>query len=137
MCLVVSAASFVASIFTGGSTLGIAVLAAGAVATTAGGANAIVETCTDYKANIVVVSQCANLGTIKADNADRVGGIAGHFQQYCYMADCLNAGYYGGTSDNNSGIVDCADVIFCVAPLQSRIVFIKFFTTFVFVCKAV
>ncbi len=109
VCLVVSAASFVASIFTGGSTLGIAVLAAGAVATTIGGANAIAETCTDYKANIVVVSQCANLGTIKADNADRVGGIAGHFQQYCYMADCLNAGYYSGTSDNNSGIVDCAD----------------------------
>ena len=81
----------------------------GTMATITGGANAVIESCTDYENNVVVLTQCVNLADIKADSSDKVGGIAGHFQQYCYMSDCLNAGRYAGSSSNNSGIVDDAE----------------------------
>lgn len=106
ICLIVAGASFFASFFTAGTASAGIVLAMGTLATVTGGANAICESCTDYKTNVVVVSQCANFGEIIADRSDVVGGIAGRLQQYCYMTDCLNAGHYVGSSDNNSGIVD-------------------------------
>ena len=111
VCLIVSIASMLAAPFTGGTSLGLTVLAAGTVSSITGGANAIIESCDAYKANVVVVSQCANMGNIVADNSDKVGGIAGHFQQFCYMNDCLNVGAYAGSSSNNSGIVDRADAL--------------------------
>lgn len=113
VCLVTSAVTLVVSIgasfFTGGATIGLVAMSIGSISTVVGGANAIVESATDYQSNIVVISQCANLGEIYADGAEEVGGIAGHFQQYCYMSDCLNAGRYMGSSDNNSGVIDRAD----------------------------
>lgn len=108
VCLVVAGVSFVAGFFTGGAStvVGVAVLSIGSAATLVGGANAITETCTDYQANVVTVTQCTNLGDITADNASKVGGIAGNFQQFCYMSDCINAGTYVGTSSKTAGIVD-------------------------------
>ena len=109
VCLVVGTASFFASLFTAGTSEAAFVLVMGTMATITGGANAIIESCTDYENNVVVLTQCVSLADIKADSSDKVGGIAGHFQQYCYMSDCLNAGRYAGSSSNNSGIVDDAE----------------------------
>lgn len=49
------------------------------------------------------------MGKVKADDSDRVGGIAGHLQQYCLIKDCLNAGSYEGDSGKNGGIVGRGD----------------------------
>ena len=62
-----------------------------------GGVNAIVEGATDYQNNAVIISQCVNMGRVKADNASRIGGIVGHMQQYGIVKDCLNGGRYEAT----------------------------------------
>ncbi|WP_165157589.1 hypothetical protein [Parabacteroides sp. ZJ-118] len=109
-CICVAAtASIISGFVTGGTTTAIALTAIGSVATVIGGTNAIVEGATDYQNNAVILSQCVNLGKVTADNSDRVGGIAGHLQQYCLVKDCLNAGPYAGSSDKNGGIIGRGD----------------------------
>lgn len=110
VCICVSASAAIASGFvTGGTSTAIALTAIGTIATVVGGANAIVEGATDYQNNAVILSQCVNMGQIKADHADRVGGIAGHLQQYCLIKDCLNAGSYEGSSGKTGGIIGRGD----------------------------
>lgn len=74
-----------------------------------GGVNAIVEGATDYQNNAVIISQCVNMGRVKADNASRIGGIVGHMQQYGIVKDCLNGGRYEGNSTKAGGIVGRGD----------------------------
>lgn len=109
-CICVAATAAVASGFvTAGTSTAIALTALGSVATIIGGTNAVIEGATDYQNNAVIVSQCVNMGKVKADDSDRVGGIAGHLQQYCLIKDCLNAGSYEGDSGKNGGIVGRGD----------------------------
>ena len=109
-CICVAATTAVASGFvTGGTLTAIALTAIGSVATIIGGANAIIEGATDYQNNAVIISQCVNMGKVRADNSDRVGGIAGHLQQYCLVKDCLNAGSYEGSSRKTGGIIGRGD----------------------------
>ena len=111
VCLITAAAATIASII---ATAGVAVPAVigtlGAVATTVGGVNAVWETTTDYQNNVVVVSQCNNMGQVKAPSADKVGGILGHAQQKCEIFDCVNSGPLKDSNITNSGgIVGRAD----------------------------
>lgn len=109
-CICVAATTAVASIFvTGGTSTAIALTAVGAIATVIGGVNAIVEGATDFQNNAAIVSQCVNMGKVKADGADKVGGVAGHLQQYVVLKDCLNLGSYEGSANKNGGIVGRGD----------------------------
>lgn len=111
VCLVCVAVGTVASIIaTGGVDIPAAIGVMGAVATTVGGANAVWETTTDFQNNVVVVSQCNNMGQVKAPNADKVGGILAHAQQKCEIFNCVNSGSLVDTKKTNSGgIVGRAD----------------------------
>ena len=95
--------------FSGGATASVAIASIGGIITIVGGANAIIEGATDYQNNAVVVSQCFNIGEIKTGNADKVGGILGHAQQFCEITDCLNVGPFNGESTNVGGVVGRAD----------------------------
>ena len=64
---------------------------------------------TAYQNNAVIISQCVNMGRVKADNASRIGGIVGHMQQYGIVKDCLNGGRYEGNSTKAGGIVGRGD----------------------------
>lgn len=108
-CLVVSTAAFVvgtaAGAATGGASVAIAAAVVGGITTFTGGVNAIVENCDDYQPNAATVTQCVNLGNVAADNCKNPGGIAGHFQQFCQITDCLNIGEYSGSKTEGAGIV--------------------------------
>lgn len=109
-CICVAATTAIASGFvTGGTSTAIILTALGTIATIVGGANAIIEGATDFQNNTVIVSQCTNIGKVKADGSDRVGGIVGHMQQYGVIKDCLNLGSYVGSSDKNGGLLGRGD----------------------------
>ena len=80
------------------------------IVTVVGGANAVIEGATDYQNNAVVVSQCFNVGEIKVDKVDKVGGVLGHAQQFCEITDCVNAGPFNGKATTKTGgVVGRAD----------------------------
>ncbi len=109
-CICVATTAAIASGFvTGGTSTAIALTAIGSITAVIGGTNAIIEEATDYQNNAVILSQCINMGKVKADNSGRVGGIAGHLQQYCLIKDCLNAGSYEGSSTKTGGIIGRGD----------------------------
>lgn len=93
-------AGIAAAFVTGGSSI---VVAIGAISTVVGGVNAIWETAADYQNNVVVVSQCNNMGQVKAPNADKVGGILAHAQQKCEILDCVNSGPLENAKTSSSG----------------------------------
>lgn len=110
VCICAAAtAGVVSGIATGGTTTAAVFATIGTVATLVGGVNAIVEGATDYQNNAVIISQCVNMGRVKADNASRIGGIVGHMQQYGIVKDCLNGGRYEGNSTKAGGIVGRGD----------------------------
>ena len=110
-CCVAGAAIAIASMVVTAGTSAAAVLAVAApIVTVVGGANAIIEGATDYQNNAVVVSQCFNVGEIKVDNVDKVGGVLGHAQQFCEITDCVNAGPFNGKATTKTGgVVGRAD----------------------------
>ncbi|MGM9844304.1 MAG: hypothetical protein ACI30S_08795 [Muribaculaceae bacterium] len=122
--LAVSTAAFVASFIAApGSQPAIAMAFVGGVSTVVGGVNAIAENCDDYQENIVSITQCVNMGEITAESAERVGGIAGHLQQFSFMGDCLNTAQYGGTKGKSAGIAGRSDSqsdLFCCLNLGSK-----------------
>ena len=139
-CCIVGAVIGIAAIpFDAGSTAALVLASIGGVVTSIGGINAIVEGATDYQNNAVVVSQCLNIGEIKVDKVDKVGGILGHAQQFCEIDDCVNVGpFKGEQSLTNGGVVGRADsrsVInnclnvganwFAVVPSQGNVVSLK------------
>lgn len=106
VCIGVSTVVTIASIpVTAGSSAAVAIAAIGTIATVVGGTNAIIEGASDYQNNVVVVSQCVNLGKISADNSEHIGGIAGHLEQHALLQDCLNAGAYVGDKTHAGGFV--------------------------------
>lgn len=110
-CCVGGTAIGIASlIVTGGTSASLILASIGGMVTVVGGTNAIVEGATDYQNNAVVVSQCLNVGEIKVDNVDKVGGILGHAQQFCEINDCVNTGPFTGVkSITTGGIVGRTD----------------------------
>lgn len=126
-------------VVTGGTSASLVLASIGGIVTVVGGANAVVEGATDYQNNVVVVSQCLNVGEIKVDNVDRVGGILGHAQQFCEINDCINVGPFTGTkststggvvgrADSRSSINNCLTVgsnWFAVVPSQATSVTLK------------
>lgn len=110
-CIVVSTVAGIASgLVTGGTTAAATLVAVGAISSTVGGVNAIVEGATDYQNNAVIVSQCANMGKVKAQSGDKTGGILAHAQQYCLIRDCVNSGPFEGSKNiATAGIVGRAD----------------------------
>lgn len=121
-CAVCAVAGIVGIPFSAGTSAAAVVGSIAGIATTVGGINAIIEGATDYQNNVVVVSQCLNVGQIQADRAKNVGGILGHAQQMCEVNDCLNTGplkgdwagrYTGGIvgkSDAKSALNNCLSV---------------------------
>lgn len=110
-CCVAGAAIAIASMVVTAGTSAAAVLAVAApIVTVVGGANAVIEGATDYQNNAVVVSQCFNVGEIKVDKVDKVGGVLGHAQQFCEITDCVNAGPFNGKATTKTGgVVGRAD----------------------------
>ena len=110
-CCVAGAAIAIASIVVTAGTSAAAVLAVAApIVTVVGGTNAIIEGATDYQNNAVIVSQCFNVGEIKVDKVDKVGGVLGHAQQFCEISDCVNAGPFNGKATTKTGgVVGRAD----------------------------
>lgn len=111
-------AFFVGVAATDGLISPVAPMIIGFIGTYLGGVNAITESCLNFKQNVVVVSQCVNIGTIKASQAQYVGGVIGNAHQNCYINDCLNAGNYIGKISASGGLVghasaDC-DVTNCL-----------------------
>lgn len=92
-----------ASWFSAGTSVVAGVTAFGAIMSVVGGANAVIEGANDFQYNVVVVSQCINMGKVKAENSDKVGGILGHAQQFCEINDCVNSGMAVSASTNSSG----------------------------------
>lgn len=93
-----------ASWFSAGTSVVAGVTTAfGAIMSVVGGANAVIEGANDFQYNVVVVSQCTNMGKVKAENSDKVGGILGHAQQFCEINDCVNSGMAVSASTSSSG----------------------------------
>ncbi len=106
VCLGVTAVAVVgSSIATAGTSAAALLALAGATATFIGGMNAVIEGATDFQNNVVIVSQCVNMGTMQADQADHVGGIVGHLEQHGQVLDCVNASAYVGTSKGTGGVI--------------------------------
>lgn len=105
VCVVGGTIAFIASLVaTGGADAPIAPVVASALITTAGGLNAVTESAMNYQDNVVIVSQCTNIGPVTGDHADQQGGLIGNVQQSCYISDCLNAGSY----KNSAKAKNCA-----------------------------
>lgn len=102
---VATVASVAGAIVTAGSSAAVTFAVIGGITTIVGGANAIIETSTDFENNAVIVSQCVNMGRISAKESSHVGGIAGQISQYCWVRDCLNGGRYEGSSSCAAGII--------------------------------
>ncbi len=103
-CIVATSVVSIISIpVTAGTSAAAFLATVGTLATAIGGINAIVEGATDYQNNVVVISQCVNMGKMEADDSEYIGGIVGHLEQKGCVFDCLNAGKYTGESDANSG----------------------------------
>lgn len=101
---------FAASWASAGSSIVVSLTALGTITSIVGGMNAICEGVTDYQYNVVVVSQCTNMGKVKAENSDKVGGILGHAQQYCEINDCVNSGMaVDVNAESSGGLVGRAD----------------------------
>ena len=94
-------AAVVSGFATAGTTTAIAAGLFGSFVSIVGGANAVIESVTNFRVNTIVLSQCANLGTVKSDKSKYVGGIAGRLQDNCIASDCINFGKYDGDISEN------------------------------------
>lgn len=111
-CCLASAVAGIAGLFvTAGTSAAVVVGSIAGIATTVGGINGIVQGATNYQNNVVVVSQCLNVGEIQAARAQNVGGVLGHAQQMCEVNDCLNTGPFSGDRSDRyvGGVVGRAD----------------------------
>lgn len=105
VCVLVTGAAIIVSMVpTGGTTAPLLALLGGSVSSIIGGANAITEGCQNYTQNVVVVSQCANIGTLHYNKITHGGGVIGYAHQNCYVSDCLSAGK-GDLYDSKAGAV--------------------------------
>lgn len=77
------------AIASGGAAVPFIVL--GSSAAFVGGLNALTKTCTDFKENAVIVSQCLNTGNIEASNG-KCGGLVGVLQDNSILRNSLNVG---------------------------------------------
>lgn len=95
VCVVAgTVASIGATVLSGGAAT--AFLVAGCAISVVGGVNAIVKTCTEFEANVAIISQCVNSGEINGWNS--TGGLAGTLQDRTIMRDCLNVGVGHGSA---------------------------------------
>lgn len=109
-CVAGTALAIASMVVTAGTSAAAIVAVAAPIVTVVGGANAVIEGATDYQNNAVVVSQCFNVGEIKVDKVDKVGGVLGHAQQFCEITDCVNAGPFNGKATSKTGgVVGRAD----------------------------
>ncbi len=109
-CVAGTALAIASMVVTAGTSAAAVVAVAAPIVTVVGGTNAIIEGATDYQNNAVVVSQCFNVGEIKVDKVDKVGGVLGHAQQFCEITDCVNAGPFNGKATTKTGgVVGRAD----------------------------
>lgn len=103
-CIAAGTIAWIGSmVATAGSTAAAGLALVGFSATLIGGTNAIIESCTNFQNNVVVVSQCVNMGKLEADDGTYAGGIVGYLQQRCIVEDCLNLGV-GDTGALSGGI---------------------------------
>lgn len=111
VCIVAgTVASIGAMVVTGGAAAAFVLV--GAVSAAAGGVNAILKTCTEFEANVVVISQCVNSGEIKGHN--NAGALIGSLNDKSILRDCLNAGE--GPGDGYAFAVKCgsgAEIVRC------------------------
>lgn len=114
VCLVAGTVASIGAMVASGGVATVFVLG-GALAGAAGGVNAIMKTCTEFEANVVVISQCVNSGDISG--TDNAGAFIGSLNDKSILRDCLNAGKGPGKgyafavkNGNGADIVRCANV---------------------------
>jgi hypothetical protein len=71
----------------------------------AGLANAVTWSCTNFDQNTVILSQCVNQGTLKAENDCNIGGFVGVMHEYGMINKCLNLGGIEATEKSSYGQV--------------------------------
>lgn len=108
ICIAVGTAltvsSYVATVASAGAAVSLSIAATSAMVAVVGGANSISKAVDNYNANVAVVSQCVNMGSISA-SGDHNGGIVGYLQDACFVKDCLNGGSKGNNSSKGGSIV--------------------------------
>ena len=101
------AGSIAISIATGGAAAGsTAAIIRNVVKYTcalAGVANAVSWSCTNFEQNTVILSQCVNQGTLKAEKDSYLGGFAGVLHEYGIVSECLNLGSIEATDKSSYG----------------------------------
>ena len=90
VCFVVGTVAAIGSLVASGGAAAPFIIA-GSAAAVVGGTNAILKACGDFEENAVIISQCANAGTIEG-GAENVGGLAGRLHDNSILRDCLNVG---------------------------------------------
>lgn len=96
--LVVDVVAIATTIATAGTSAAVLPMVLGVSAACLGGANSIIKGATDYADNVVVISQCTNMGKITGGDGDKIGGIVGLLQQRGAVKNCLNIGDGPGSS---------------------------------------
>lgn len=114
VCVVAGTVASIGAMVASGGVATVFVLG-GALAAAGGGINAIVKTCTEFEANVVVISQCVNSG--KIDGTDKAGALIGSLNDKSILRDCLNAGEgpgqgyaFAAKCGNGAEITRCANV---------------------------
>ena len=101
------AGSIVATIATGGAAAGSTVAIIGSVVQytcmLGGLANSISWSCTNFDQNTVILSQCVNQGTLKAEQDCNLGGFVGVMHEYGIISESLNLGSIEATENSSYG----------------------------------
>lgn len=100
--------AIIGTIATAGTSVAIIPACLGITASFLGGLNSITKGVNDFADNVVVVSQCANMGNITGGSGDRIGGIVGTLQQRGAVKNCLNTAS-GPGSDRGGQIIGYAE----------------------------
>ncbi|MDE6267440.1 MAG: hypothetical protein K2M07_08860 [Muribaculaceae bacterium] len=89
VCMVVgTVATIGATVASGG--VATAFMVTGMMVGIVGGLNAIVKSCSEFEANVVIISQCVNSGDIKGNS--NAGALAGSLHDCTILRDCINLG---------------------------------------------
>ncbi|MDE6206844.1 MAG: hypothetical protein K2M55_03455 [Muribaculaceae bacterium] len=89
VCMVVgTVATIGATVASGGLATGFMVT--GMMVGIVGGLNAIVKPCSEFEANVVIISQCVNSGNIRGNS--NAGALAGSLHDCSILRDCINIG---------------------------------------------
>jgi ABC-type multidrug transport system fused ATPase/permease subunit len=101
------AGSIVATIATGGAAAGSTAAIIGSVVQytcmLGGLANSVSWSCTNFDQNTVILSQCVNQGTLKAEQDCNLGGFVGVMHEYGIISESLNLGSIEATENSSYG----------------------------------